>query len=95
MVRALLPDALRVAVIDSGGHETELPRIDPVGLFAGPVPDGEHPYRLRARYGGGEIELREVRLTGLDGHRLVILAKHGQTPAAYPRDPGARRNRPW
>jgi 16S rRNA (guanine527-N7)-methyltransferase len=45
--------------------------------------------------GGGEIELREVRLTGLDGHRLVILAKHGQTPAAYPRDPGARRNRPW
>jgi len=60
VVRALLPEAARVAVIDTAGHETELPRLHKVGLFAGPVPGGEGPYRLRARYGNEEIELEDA-----------------------------------
>ena len=34
VVRAYLPDAARAVVIGEGGLETELPRIDSVGLFA-------------------------------------------------------------
>ena len=60
VVRALLPNASRVQVVDDGGHETELPRIHDVGLFAGPVPDGERPYRLRARYGENEAEFEDA-----------------------------------
>jgi 1,4-alpha-glucan branching enzyme len=60
VVRVLLPDASRVAVVDDSGHETVLPRIHEVGLFAGPVPDGERPYRLRARYGDNEAEFEDA-----------------------------------
>jgi 1,4-alpha-glucan branching enzyme len=60
VVRALLPEASRVAVIDESGQETELPRIHLVGLFAGPVPNGDLSYRLRARYGGNEVELEDA-----------------------------------
>jgi len=60
VVRALLPGASRVAVVDDSGHETVLPRIHDVGLFAGPVPDGERPYRLRARYGQSETEFEDA-----------------------------------
>ena len=41
VVRALLPKASRVAVVDKAGDETEIPRIHDAGLFAGPVPGGE------------------------------------------------------
>ena len=77
VVRALLPDAVRVSVIDSGGGETELPRIDPAGLFAGPVPDGEHPYRLRARYHDNEIECEDAYRFWpvLSDHDLHLLAE--------------------
>ena len=60
VVRALLPDASQVAVVDDGGHVTELPQIHPVGLFAGPVPEGDRPYRLRARYGLNETEFEDA-----------------------------------
>ena len=60
VVRALLPEAARVAVIDGGGHETRLPRIHDAGLFAGPVPDGEGVYRLRARYGDDDVEFEDA-----------------------------------
>ena len=38
VVRVFLPDASRVFAI-SNGHERELERIDPAGLFAGPLDD--------------------------------------------------------
>ena len=45
--------------------------------------------------GGGAIEGVPVDVPGLDGHVLVVVTRHGHVPAAYPRDPGARRRRPW
>ena len=45
--------------------------------------------------GGGTIEGVPVDVPGLEGHILVIATRHGHVPPAYPRDPGARRRRPW
>ncbi len=45
--------------------------------------------------GGGTIEVRPVDVEGLDGHRLVIATTHGRVPPGYPRDPAARKRRPW
>ena len=57
VVRVFLPDANRVFAISRNG-ERELERIDPAGLFAGPLDDPAH-YRLRARFGDREIELED------------------------------------
>ena len=57
VVRVFLPDANRVVAL-SGAGECELPRIDPAGLFAGPVVDPKN-YRLRARFGEDEVELED------------------------------------
>lgn len=51
--------------------------------------------RAVAALGGGTIEGVPVDVAGLDGHVLVVLTRTGHVPAAYPRDPGARRRRPW
>ncbi len=51
--------------------------------------------RALAAMGGGSIESLRVAVTGLDGHRLVVVTARGATPAGYPRDPSARRRRPW
>jgi 16S rRNA (guanine527-N7)-methyltransferase len=45
--------------------------------------------------GGGRLDVRDVGVGGLEGHRLVIATVGGRVPSAYPRDPGARRRRPW
>ncbi len=45
--------------------------------------------------GGGTLEVREVSVAGLADHRLVIATRTGAVPAAYPRDPAARRRDPW
>jgi 16S rRNA (guanine527-N7)-methyltransferase len=45
--------------------------------------------------GGGTIEVRPVAVDGLDGHRLVVATSRGRVPPGYPRDPGARKRRPW
>lgn len=45
--------------------------------------------------GGGSIEVRDVAVEGLDGHRLVVVTARGGVPSAYPRDPATRRRRPW
>lgn len=34
-------------------------------------------------------------IAGLEGHVLVVVRKARPTPAGYPRDPAARRRRPW
>ena len=44
--------------------------------------------------GGGSIAVRDVLVTGLDGHRLVVVTARGDVPAIYPRDPATRRRRP-
>jgi 16S rRNA (guanine527-N7)-methyltransferase len=41
--------------------------------------------------GGGRVELRAVRLDGLEDHRLVVVTKLGPTPDRYPRPPAERR----
>jgi len=47
--------------------------------------------------GGGSIDVVEVRVGGLRDHRLVVAtrAPAGRVPDGYPRDPAARRRRPW
>jgi 16S rRNA (guanine527-N7)-methyltransferase len=59
-------------------------------------PDAELVAARRAvvALGGGDVEIRDVRVPGLEGHRLVIVTKGGQTPAEFPRDRAARRRRP-
>jgi 16S rRNA (guanine527-N7)-methyltransferase len=51
--------------------------------------------RAMTALGGGTLEGEPVLAPGLDGHVLVIATRRGHVPAAYPRDPGARRRRPW
>jgi 16S rRNA (guanine527-N7)-methyltransferase len=45
--------------------------------------------------GGGRVELIDVRAPGLEGHVLVVIEKVRPTPSGYPRDPAARKQRPW
>jgi 16S rRNA (guanine527-N7)-methyltransferase len=45
--------------------------------------------------GGGTITSVEPRVDGLAGHRLVIVTSRGRVPSGYPRDPAARKRRPW
>jgi 16S rRNA (guanine527-N7)-methyltransferase len=45
--------------------------------------------------GGGALAVHDVPVEGLVGHRLVVATTNGDVPASYPRDPAARRRRPW
>jgi 16S rRNA (guanine527-N7)-methyltransferase len=45
--------------------------------------------------GGGSLVVRPVGIPGLAGHRLVVATARGRVPSGYPRDPGARKRRPW
>ena len=45
--------------------------------------------------GGGAMEVVDVAVPGLEGHRLVVATRRGRVPDAYPRDPAARARRPW
>ncbi len=49
---------------------------------------------LRA-LGGGPPQLEPVAVAGLEDHRLVRIVRVGPVPAGFPRDPAARRRRPW
>lgn len=59
--------------------------------------DGELRAARRAidALGGGTLEVHDVAVDGLPEHRLVTATRRGRVPAAYPRDPAARRRRPW
>jgi len=57
LVRVFLPDATQVTAIGRR-EEHELACLDPAGLFEGPL-DNPSYYRLRARYGNGDIELED------------------------------------
>jgi 1,4-alpha-glucan branching enzyme len=58
VVRVFLPDANRVVAIGER-EEHELERIDPAGLFEGPLDNPSH-YRLRAKFGDDEVELEDA-----------------------------------
>lgn len=45
--------------------------------------------------GGGRLEVVPVEVPGLAEHQLVVVTREGRVPAAYPRDPGLRKRRPW
>ena len=45
--------------------------------------------------GGGVLQTVDVSVSGLTGHRLVIVTKTGSTPDGFPRDPALRRRSPW
>jgi 1,4-alpha-glucan branching enzyme len=60
IVRAYLPDAQQVSVIESGGEEHPLTRIHPAGLFEGRAEAVDRPYRLRARYGNRAVEFEDA-----------------------------------
>jgi 16S rRNA (guanine527-N7)-methyltransferase len=51
--------------------------------------------RALAAMGGGQIEALTVAAKGLEAHRLVVITKRGRTADGFPRDPAARRRRPW
>jgi len=51
--------------------------------------------RAMTAMGGGELAIRPVTVTGLTDHRLVLATASGRVPDQYPRDPAARRRRPW
>lgn len=51
--------------------------------------------RAMTALGGARLEVMDPAVTGLPGHRLVTVTRTGHVPAGYPRDPAARRRRPW
>ena len=59
VVRAFLPEAAQVAVVDERGHESKLDRIHDAGLFTGRLVNGSRRYHLRARYGENVVELED------------------------------------
>jgi 1,4-alpha-glucan branching enzyme len=60
IVRAYLPDARQVSVLESDGEEHPLARIHPAGLFAGRVEAVDRPYRLRALFGEHPVEFEDA-----------------------------------
>src|SRR5215470_11119645 len=59
VVRVFMPNAARVAIIDEGGKESELPLVHDAGLFVGPVEATDH-YRLRAQFGANVVEMEDA-----------------------------------
>lgn len=51
--------------------------------------------RAMAAMGGGRLDVLRVAVPGLERHCLVIATAKGRVPGAYPRDPAARKRRPW
>ncbi len=60
LVRAFLPDADAVWVIDEAGQTSQLTRLHPGGLFEGAIPPGTIRYRLRARYGATVVDTEDA-----------------------------------
>ena len=53
-------------------------------------------WRAAAALGGSEPLVQPVpAAAGLPGHVLVTVTKRAVTPDGFPRDPGARKRRPW
>ena len=81
-------------------HELAFPLLVPGGFLvawkAGDiVEETAAAQRAMAAMGGGQIDALPVLAEGLEGHRLVVITKRGRTADGFPRDPAARRRRPW
>ena len=80
--------------------ELTLPLLEPGGVLvawkrgdlAAEWPGAE---RALAALGGTALETHAVAVPGLVDHCLVLATAGRAVPAAYPRDPGLRRRRPW
>jgi 1,4-alpha-glucan branching enzyme len=75
VVRAFLPHASHVDVLDASGNVAPLIKIHADGLFAGPVAAASKPYKLRATYSDNVVELYDPYefspiLTDYDLHLL-------------------------
>ncbi len=46
-------------------------------------------------FGGGTMTSVGAGVAGLEDHRLVVITRRGRLPPGYPRDPAARKRRPW
>jgi len=80
--------------------ELGLPLLAPGGLLVAwkrtGLADELAPARRAAEaLGGCPPRIDPVRLSGLEDHVLVIVEKRAPTPTGWPRDPAARRRRPW
>lgn len=80
--------------------ELAFPLLKPDGVLVawkrGAFDDELAPAQQATRaLGGGRIEIVEAGTALLAGHRLVVVEKAGRTPPGWPRDPAARRRRPW
>jgi len=80
--------------------ELALPLLAPAGILVawkrGDLePELAAAGRALAALGGGTLVVRPIDVPGLADHRLVVVTARGGVPVAYPRDPGARRRRPW
>jgi 16S rRNA (guanine527-N7)-methyltransferase len=51
--------------------------------------------RAAEALGGGTFDVEDAGVSALPGHRLVFIQKDRPTGAEWPRDPAARRRRPW
>ena len=83
VVRAFLPEASGVAVVDaaSGAVAAELPKLDPSGLFAGPIAGRKEPfaYRLRLTTANGEQDIEDAyRFPPILGEMDVYLIAEGR-----------------
>jgi len=88
VVRALLPQARRVHVVDrrSGHSLAELPRVFHDGLFAGAVPDRKRrfAYRLRLETANGEVEIEDpYRFGTLIGEETLRAYADGRDTACW------------
>jgi len=92
VVRVFLPDASHVVAIGER-EEHELKRLDPAGLFEGPL-DNPSRYRLRAKFGDDEVEMDDAYrfpplLSDLDiyllgeGNHLRLFDKLGAHPLVH------------
>ena len=84
VVRAFLPGAGRVAVIDEAGRESELLLLHEAGLFAGAPPSSSRQYRLRARFGDRDVDLEDAyRFPPILGDLDLYLLGEGTHMRAY------------
>lgn len=80
--------------------ELSLPLLEPGGLLVawkGPGLEAELAAATRAtrELGGAPPAVVDLSVPGIDRARLAIVRRRHPAPQMYPRDPAARRRRPW
>ena len=51
--------------------------------------------RAMAALGGGTLDVQRFEVPGLEDHCLIVATTRAAAPPEYPRDPAARKRRPW